>query len=421
MSTKLRYGLGNLDWQQRVDWQDLRVKRVQRAHQFLNKHGIGAAIVFNWDRRRYLSSCWNHPYSRALPYNFCLLIRDQGFPFVPVERDLDQARVMEDCPWLEGKLLNEYQLLQPRMYRYSPQDKALQDYALCASQVKKLLTEYDVDHLPVSIDYCCPYLIHALEAEGLKVIDGNSWIDECCMVKFDEEIVLMKMAASINEAGYGELLKNYKIGMKEYQIMGIMAKGIYDAGAELIEGWVINGGDRTNPRSFNWSDRPTRPGEFLTVEACHVNWCGYKVCYDRAFIVASKPTELQKEVYDTAVGMHKHFMQLLKPGVTTNELAEKRPRPGENFKTPEQIRAWRATWKNHFGGMGISWDSAPYHYTPKDPNFVLEKNMTMAYHAQFYSSTDAGGVAIENTYVITGDGCELLTRFPYEECMILGL
>jgi len=36
-------------------------------------------------------------------------------------------------------------------------------------------------------------------------------------------------------------------------------------------------GQDTNPRSFNWSvDRRLRPREFLTLEACHINWCGYK-------------------------------------------------------------------------------------------------------------------------------------------------
>ena len=84
------------------------------------------------------------------------------------------------------------------------------------------------------------------------------------------------------------------------------------------------------------------------------------------------------------------------------------------------MREWRATWSNHFGGMGISWDSAPYFYTEEDPDFVLERNMTMAYHAML-SSEGSGGVAIENTYRITENGCEVLTEFPYEDIMVLGL
>ena len=71
------------------------------------KWGIGSAIVYNHDRRRYLSSVWTHPYGKHLPYNFVLLVRDAGFPYVPVEEKVDGPRVNEDCPWLEGRIVNE--------------------------------------------------------------------------------------------------------------------------------------------------------------------------------------------------------------------------------------------------------------------------------------------------------------------------
>ena len=67
----------------------------------------------------------------------------------------------------------------------------------------------------------------------------------------------------------------------------------------------INAGDRGNPRSFNWSDTPIRPREFMSAEWCHINYMGYKVCYDRTFLVGAKPTELQKEVYETVVEMNR--------------------------------------------------------------------------------------------------------------------
>jgi Xaa-Pro aminopeptidase len=418
----LRYGLGNVDWQQRINWEDLRKRRVERANQFLAKYCIGAALVYNHDRKRYLTGVWNHPYERAIPGTFCLFVRDNGFPYVPVETHLDADRVTEDCPWLEGKLLNEHELLQPRLTRYRTDSLLKEQYSTCARQVKELLKKHNVADMPVSLDYGSPGLMHALEAEGLTVVDGSPWIDECGMVKFDEEIICMKMAASITEAGYGAVYRDVRVGMKENDVQGIMIKAIYEAGGEYEEGWVVNAGDRTNPRSFNWSDRPLRPREFLSLEACHVNWCGYKVCYDRTFMVGAEPSQLQREIYQTGVEMQARFEELLKPGVTTHELAEKRPRPGTNIKTAEQIKQWRATWSNHMGGMGIAWDSAPYFYEKtEDPEVVLEENMTVAYHALFWAEGEPGGIAIENTYVVTEDGCEALTKWPYEEIMVIGL
>ena len=91
----LRYGLGNVDWQQRINWEELRERRVEKANQFMAKYGIGAALVYNHDRKRYLTGVWNHPYERAIPGTFCLLIRDNGFPYVPVETHLVMTKAAE--------------------------------------------------------------------------------------------------------------------------------------------------------------------------------------------------------------------------------------------------------------------------------------------------------------------------------------
>ena len=106
------------------------------------------------------------------------------------------------------------------------------------------MKKHGVADMPMSIDYCSPYMTFALMDAGIKVVDGNSWIDECGMVKFDEEIICMKMAAAINEAGYGAVIRDARVGMKENEVQGIMAKAIYDAGGEYMEGWVLNAGDR---------------------------------------------------------------------------------------------------------------------------------------------------------------------------------
>jgi Xaa-Pro aminopeptidase len=416
----VRFGQGNVDWQQRINWDELRRKRVKKAQKYMAKYGIGSAIVYNHDRKRYLTSLWNHPYSKHVPFKFALLIKDAGFPYVTA-MSIDEFRVKEDAPWLEGRILSEEELLQPPPFKYSNPSTAKKNWSTVATQIKKLLKKHGVADMPISVDYCGPYLIHALEEKGLTVVDGNSWIDECGMVKFDEEIILMKMAAAIQEAGYGALLRDFRVGMRENDAQGIMAKAIYQAGGEYLEGWVVNSGDRTNPRSFNWSDRAVRPREFLTVEACHINYCGYKVCYDRTFLVGAKPSKLQKEVYQTVVEMQDRFRALLKPGVTTHDLARKRPIPGENFKTIEQIKKWRASWSNHFGGTGIAWFSAPDYISLDEPEVALEKNMTVTYHAVFWAEGDAGGATAENTYRITETGCEALTKWPYEEIMILGL
>ena len=333
---------------------------------------------------------------------------------------LDDQRVKEDCPWLEGRIVDESVLAQPKAIQLRPEEDSASRWKKVAQQVKGFMKEHGVDKEAVAVDYLTTYLIRALEAEGLKVVDGNSWILEADEVKTPAEIELMRHAASCNEAGYARLVREFRPGMKENEAQAIMARGIYDAGADYIEGWVVNSGPRTSPRSFNWSDRTTRPGEFMTLEACHVTYCGYKVCYDRTFLLGGPPTDIQKELYESVVALHHTAMKLLKPGISTDDVVKLRPFPHKKLKTAEDIRQDRSagTWfSNHFGGMGIRWDDAPQ-ATWGNPPRVLAPNMTFAYHAIF-AAEGYEGVAVENTYLITENGCESLCKWPWETLTII--
>ena len=89
------------------------------------------------------------------------------------------------------------------------------------------------------------------------------------------------------------------------------------------------------------------------------------------------------------------------------------------FKTLEEAKAYHKTWyTNHFGGVGIRWDDAPT-CTKEEPEVTIEKNMVISYHS-IHAVEGYEGVAIENTYRITDTGCELMTKWPFDELMILG-
>ncbi len=412
------YGKMAVDWHPGINFDKLRKERLARANEMMHKYGIGAAIVYSWDSRRYLSSVWNHPYSRHIPFYYALLIRDAGFPYIHVAR-LDAAQVARDCPWLEGRLIEDWEHGVSRVNHWLPDSEAEELWKRNAQEIIGILKEHGVENEPVSLDWAGPYLMHALEAEGLKVVDGNPWMLEARMIKTEEEISLLKMAATCNEAGYSAVVEKVRPGWRENDVQAVMSEAIYRSGAEYIEGWVINSGDRTSPRCFNSSDRVIRPGEMLIAEACHVTYCGYKVCYDRSFVVGRKPTRLQSELYSVAVETHHKLMELLKPGVTTHDVARLKPRPTPPFRNLEDINNYRSQWLNHLGGMGIAWFEAPY-INLKEPEIPLQKNMVFAYHVNFWVE-GAEGVAIENSYRITDAGVENLCKWPFEELQVIGV
>ncbi len=414
------HGKMNVDWQQRLDFAKLRKDRVERANKMLHKYGIGAAVLYDWDSMRYVSSTFNHPYSRHHPVHFTFLVRDAGFPYVHATKGLDEIRMKEDYPWLEGRILADEELLQPVPQRLRPDAESVKKWGRTAQQIKSLLKQHNVAELPVSMDYASPFFVKALQDAGIKVVDGNAWMQEARMIKTEAEIELLAHAASCNEAGYAALLHELRPGMNENEARGIMSKAILAAGADYIEGWVTNSGPRGAPRSYNWSDRTIRPGELFTIEACHVTFCGYKVCYDRTFVMNTKPTEIQREIYQVAVDMQHRAAEFLRPGLTTHEVVKIRPFPKPTFHTMDDIRKFRSSWagwSNHFGGMGMAHDEAPY-CTLEEPPITLEKNMVIAYHTTLWGDKD--GVAIENTFRLTDNGCENLCKWPFEEMLVAG-
>ena len=165
-----QFGKGNVVWQQRVVFNRLRSYTMERSHNMLHKYGIGAAIVFNWDSGRYLGRPYNHPYVKHLAWDYILLVRDAGFPYMPFVPGLDDA-VIKDTPWLEGRLADEDVLLQPRVINLRPEADSTKLWARVAQQIKNLMKEHNVADLPVGIDYGPPYLTKALQDEGLTIVD----------------------------------------------------------------------------------------------------------------------------------------------------------------------------------------------------------------------------------------------------------
>ncbi len=419
-----------VDWEQRVDFDKLRKDRVEKANKTMKKYGIGSAIVTQYEFKRYLTSLWVHPYSKHKAAGFALFIKDNGHPYLGAS-DRDLLFLEEQAPWLKGKFMTNEKMVIPSPITFAPDKLKEQNWAKSASQIKALLKQHRVADEPISVDYNSIYLFEALKKEGLKVVDGNNWQLEARMIKTEEEIELLRMANTCQDAAYAELCRVFRAGMRENDARAIMLKAATEAGAEYEEGWVTGSGARQAPRRYNWSDRTVRSGDMFALEMCHVTYCGYKNCMSRTFMVGAKPTELQKEFYDQLVYIHDRIYSQFKPGASTHAIAK--TAASTYYGTMEDIKKQRKELgiveiNNHMGGMGISHAELPY-ITMEEPNRKLEPGMVIAYSIQGWAKKpgsrlnaqfDIAGADIENTVVITDTGNEMLTVFPWRDLLIIG-
>ncbi len=405
---KLSFGKMAVDWEQRVDFDKLRKERVERTNKMMKKYGVGSLLLFGWDNRRYVSGAFaNHPYMRHLPGNAFLLLRDAGFPYMRTEPAMEKF-----CPWLKDRLVSEDELSIHRVFNAIRSDTAAERWGKTAEQIKGFMKRHGVVDLPLGIDWTGPNVVKALEKAGIEVVDGNIVMGEARMVKFDEEIELMRQAATCNEAGYGAVTSVLRPGMRENDLLAIFAKAMYEAGAEYAEGWCMGSGERHHAISFNWSDRIIRPGEFFNLEACHVTFCGYKVCYDRTFFVGDEPTDTQKDAYQALVEMQEDFQKTLSQwkGMTTHQVWDARP-----VADPKKLNRGRVAWH----GIGSGWGEVPAR--DQDEDFPVEQNMIFCTHTMgWVEGVPNTGVSLENTYRTTDTGWERLTKWPYKELKVYG-
>ena len=55
MASKLTFGTGIADWQERINVDRLRTQRADKARQVLKKHGVAAIVAARPENTRYLS------------------------------------------------------------------------------------------------------------------------------------------------------------------------------------------------------------------------------------------------------------------------------------------------------------------------------------------------------------------------------
>ena len=119
-------------------------------------------------------------------------------------------------------------------------------------------------------------------------------------------------------------------------------------------------------------------------------------------------------MYKVAYEHIQYNMQLLKPGMSFAEVTE------AGLRLPEEFRAQRYGVMMHGVGLCDEYPSIRY---PEDLEChgydgVLEPGMALCVEAYVGAVGGKEGVKLEDQVIITEDGFENLTRYPFEEKLL---
>ncbi|MCH1404895.1 MAG: Xaa-Pro peptidase family protein [Candidatus Nanopelagicales bacterium] len=400
-------GIVGVDWEERVDYARLREYRLARARQALEASDLGALLVFESSNIRYLTATHIGTWGYNKTERWALLTRT-GEPWI---WDFGSAAKNHrlHSPWLKPEQSNGGNNgLQGAIAPTSglPQGTA--------QQIASILKEEGVAGMPIGVDVIEMPMLRELEAAGIAVNDGQQVMLNARQIKNKDEILLLSQAAAMVDGVYQDISEALKPGIRENDIVALATRRLLEMGSEQVEAINSIAGERCSPHPHVFSDRLIRPGDQAYFDIIHA-FNGYRTCYYRTFAVG-RATNAHRDAYKKARELIDSAIAMVKPGVTTDQIAALWP-TAQEFGFSSEMEAFGLQF-GHGLGLGLHERPVISRLNSLDNPVEIEPGMVFALETYWPASDGHSAARIEEELVVTDTGAELLTLFPAEELFV---
>ncbi|MCZ6599013.1 MAG: M24 family metallopeptidase [Planctomycetota bacterium] len=248
----------------------------------------------------------------------------------------------------------------------------------------------------------------ALEEKlGVKAGDVSDELNKIRRIKQPEEIDALRRAAQAGAAALVEAMRASEPGVGEWQIDALMTFVHVREGAEgpAYHGIVASG---PNSCSLHYltSSRTMEKGDVILIdygpEVDH-----YVTDITRTWPVDGKWTERQAELYDVVLEAQQAGIAAVKPGVTMAQVSA----VCDGVLREHGMIGMRPHPACHYVGMEV--------HDPGGYRVPLEPGAVITVEPGLYDRKLGIGIRIEDTVVVTADGCEVLSEgVPKERAAI---
>jgi Xaa-Pro dipeptidase len=233
-------------------------------------------------------------------------------------------------------------------------------------------------------------------------------------IKNEDEIMLLAVAASMVDAAYQLIFEEMKPGVRESDLVAEVNRLLYELGSEHVEGINAVGGERGNPHPHDFSDRLVRPGDTVYFDILHA-YNGYRTCYYRTLNVG-RATTAQHDAYRRAREWLDTAIEMVKPGITTDQIARLWP-TAEELGFPSEMEAFALQFGH---GLGLNLHERPIisRLVSLDSPMELKVGMVFALETWAPAADGFSAARIEEEVVVTTEGARVITLFPAEDLLI---
>jgi Xaa-Pro aminopeptidase len=400
-------GSMTVDWEDRVNPDRLRAYRLGRARTALAASDLGAVLVFDHNNIRYLTSTHIGEWARDKMTRYALLTRG-GEPHL---WDFGSAAKHHRlyCPWLKpenvrGGMIGLRGAVAP--------GAGLP--AAAAREIREILVAEGVADMPIGVDILEPPMMEALAGCGLVVRDGQQTMLDARQQKSVDEVTLLNTACAMVDGVYHMISEELKPGVRENELVAKATKMLYDLGSDDVEAINAVSGERCSPHPHVFSDRIIRPGDQAYFDIIQ-SFVGYRTCYYRTFAVG-RATKPQRDAYKRAREWIDASIALMRPGVTTDQVARVWPKATE-FGFESEMECFGLQF-GHGVGLGLHERPIISRLNSLDHPVELLEGMVIALETYCPATDGISAARIEEEVVITADGPVVITHFPSDELFV---
>ena len=392
-------------YENQINFDRMRMYRLNRVREQLLKNDIGACILFDPINIRYATDTRN-----MSMYTMHIISR---YVFIPASGPVILFEYPKSEHLSEG-ICTIDEIRNCIVWDFFSNGNNVYDKALqWAASVDDLMKNYVSENNNLAIDVLDPAGISSLKDNyNYKLFNAQKFLETARSIKSEDELICMKASLRNAEKGINLMHEKLEANMTEEELWSYLYKTNIENGGEWIETRLLTSGPRTNPWFQECSNRIIQKGDLVAFDTDMVGPYGYCADISRTFVEGGKLNEEQKKLHDLAYENIKYNEQLIKPGMTFREFAEKA------WKLPDNCYDNHYPCQVHGVGMCDEWPFIAYpnkDYNNADFSGMFEENMTITIESYIGEVGGREGVKLEDQYLLTTKGLKLLTKHPLNQ------
>jgi Xaa-Pro aminopeptidase len=388
------------------DLDRMQAYRLGRLQTQLQHHDCAAAVLLNPINARYATGLDDAQIFNMHSPTRCAVVPAEG---------LATTFLLTNAPARKADLNTVDEMRPAPTYTYFPAGELSDQNAVRWAKLVADNIREKSSGKRIAVDLIEPIGYATLQAEEFDIIGAERLVEQATAIKSADEVACLKNAVAIADIAMGRIHEALKPGVSENDMFAILHQTNIEHGGEWIDYRLMAAGDHANPWGRQCGPRKIADGELLAFDCGMIGPQGYSADVSRTFLCGDRaPSDEQKRLYGLA-HENVHFnLDLVRAGVGFRELSDK------GWPLPAEFLAHRYDILAHGIGMGDEWPSIPWPQDWERDGYPgeLQENMTICIESFIGSEHGGEGVKLEQQVVVTRDGYQLLSTFPWDPELI---